>query len=247
MFRFERTENQTRLAALQGLAIFGFLALVALGMWLAISSARYVPTAVSKLSAAAVALSSVFTPAPEPVATSTPVIVFGEDAFATSTTPTTTPVTKPVATSAGTPSSNTYLIGGTPSGTAPLSGLADLTVEIKAVGYLSGPDATTFTASSSIPSTMRPAVKFVIKNIGTNATGAWRFTATIPTQTAYIYESVPQQNLNPGDSIEYTLGFDQANRGANQTISISVNKDRAISESNTDNNNAAASVTILGS
>jgi subtilase family serine protease len=90
-------------------------------------------------------------------------------------------------------------------------------------------------------------VQFIIKNTGTNATGSWRFSAVIPTETAYVYQSVPQQSLNPGESIEYTLGFDQAKAGANQTISINVNFDHSVAESDTTNNGASANITVLGS
>ena len=62
----------------------------------------------------------------------------------------------------------------------------------------------------------------------------------------YTYESQPQQSLNPGDSIDYTLGFDQADAGT-QTISITANYDHAVAESDSGNDSASAQITILGS
>jgi len=128
-----------------------------------------------------------------------------------------------------------------------LTGLPDFIVTINEVGYLTTSTTDSFVASSTVPTGNRPAVKFTIKNVGTNTTGSWRFSASIPTQTAYIFQSQPQQSLSPGDSIDYTLGFDQANRGSNQTISITANFDHAVAESNSDNNSNSAKITILGS
>jgi hypothetical protein len=247
--------NPAREAAVSGLAVVGFIALVAAGIWLAIYSTRYVPSVVSRIGTAAVYLGSVFTPASEPTLSviSTPVasttISFGTTTTTTSTsvTPTVSTPTrpKPVTTTPGEKTSGAYQIGGTAANVLP--GLPDLVVSINTTGYLAGASADSLIASSTVPSGSRAAVRFTIKNVGTNATGSWRFSASIPTQTAYIYQSQPQQSLNPGDSIEYTLGFDQANKGVDQMISITANFDHAVAESNPDNNSASAKVTILGS
>lgn len=252
----QNTPNQNRQAALNGLAIVGFVALVGAGMWLAVYSARFVPIAVSRLGAAAVSLTSLFTPAPGPslsvVTGATTTIPFGNGtstpvAIATSTTPAKTPSNPtPVTPTAGPEASSTTQLGGTPT-TPTLYGLPDFVVNITAVGYLSTTSADSFIVATSVPNGARPAVRFSIKNIGTNVAGAWRFSASIPTQTAYIYQSAPQQSLNPGDHIDYTMGFDQANPGANQTISITANFDHAVTESNTNNNSASATITIVGS
>lgn len=245
----------TRQTAINGLAVVGFVTLVTLGVSLAIYSARYVPTAVGRLGAAAVSLSQIFTPAPRPslsvVSTASTTIWFGTapstGARATSTSAVTPK--KPVSdtlTTAGSKTSGTYQIDGI-GGTPTLSGLPDFVVNITAVGYFTSTSTDSFIASSTVPSGNRPAVTFTIKNIGTNATGAWRFSASIPTQSAYIYQSQPQQSLNPGDSIDYTLGFDRANTGTDKMISVTANFDRTVTESNTDNNSAATKITILGS
>lgn len=254
------TEPNTpaRQAATNGLAVVGFIALVILGVSLAVYSARFVPEVVNRIGAAAVYLGSVFTPAPGsslvvvPNGTTTP-------PFTATTTPTTgattTPVTttpvpstprQPVPTTPGTPTSGTYPIGGATT-TGALFGLPDLIATINTTGYLTSPSADTFIASSTVPVGMRPAVKFTIKNIGTNVSGSWRFSASIPTQSFYLYQSQMQQSLLPGDSIEYTLGFDQADKGVDKMISVTANFDYGIGESNTNNNSASAKLTIVGS
>lgn len=245
-----------RATLINTLAVVGFITLIGGSLWLAAYSTRFVPGVVSRIGSAAVYLGSVFTPAPTPTlsvveATST-VLSFGEASSTISSSASSTvskPVTpaepKPVAQKTpGTETSGTYPIGGTaPTG---LYGYPDFIVIIKAVGYLATSSADSFVATTTVPVGGRAAVSFTIKNVGTNVSGAWRFSASIPTQTSYIFESQPQQSLAPGDSIDYTLGFDQANRGADQMISVTANFDHAVTESNPNNNSASTKVTILG-
>ncbi|HUY05388.1 MAG TPA: CARDB domain-containing protein [Candidatus Paceibacterota bacterium] len=251
-----REESPSRQAAVYGLAATGFVALMALGMWLAVYSTRFVPSVVGRIGTAAVYLGSVFTPAPAaslsvvPAASTT--IPFGAASSTISTSVSAGPASvrapKPVVPSAGEATTGTYLLGATTTPpAATLSGLPDLVVKIDAVGYLATSSAGSFVASSTVPAGSRPAVTFTIKNVGTNATGAWRWSATIPAQTAYTYQSEPQQSLAPGDSIDYTMGFDQADTGADKVISITANFDKAVTESNMDNDSASTTVTVLGS
>ncbi len=238
-------------AAVNALAIVGFIALIGASMWLAVYSTRYVPSVVNGAGAAAVYLGSVFnrsTASLSVVPTASTTIPFNE-ASSTISTPVEKPSiqtpSKPIATTPGEKTTAIYPMNDTPASVTP-AGLPDLIVTIKDVGYLATSSADSFIASSTVPVGNRPAVSFTIKNVGTNATGSWRFSATIPTQTAYFYQSQPQQSLNSGDSIDYILGFDQANKGSGQTISITTNFDRTVIESNTDNNNASTKITILG-
>lgn len=251
----DQPTTSTRQAVINGLAVVGFVALVAAGIWLAVYSTRFVPTVVNRIGSAAVYLGSVFTPSDEstlsvvsnPTASTT--ILFGTESLSTMATTAATPTPvkpKPVATTPGNTTSGTYQIGGATT-TAILSGLPDFVTTITALGYLATSSAESFVASSTVPSGGRPAVRFTIKNIGTNVTGTWRFSASIPTQSSYLYYSPFQQSLNPGDSIDYTLGFDQAIAGSDKMISVSANFDRVIAESSINNNNASAQLTILGS
>ncbi len=247
-----------RQTAIKILAVIGFVALIGTGMWLAVYSTQFVPSVINRIGEATVYLGSVFTPQHTsnnnlsvipmtPTASTT--ISFGEASSTGSKMPvkhpTTTYRTKRITTTAGTKEDTVYQMKGS-VGTPSLYGLPDFVTTIDAIGYLATTSADSFVASSTVPTGSRPAVRFTIKNIGTNATGPWRFSALIPTQTAYIYQSQPQQSLNPGDSIDYTLGFDQANKGANETISITANFDHAVVESNTNNDSASAQITILG-
>ena len=232
------------------LATVGFIALISASMWLAVYSTRFVPDVVNRLGSAAVYLGSVFVPGEKSslsvIPTASTTIPFGP---ATSTNMASTPATpttpKKSTPTLGTRTDTTYQIGGATT-TGALSGLPDLVVHINAVGYLATSSATSFVASTTVPSGSRPAVNFTIQNIGTNKSGPWRFSATIPTQTNFLFLSQPQQSLAPGDSIDYTLGFDQANKGTDKLITIIANFDHTLGESNTNNNTASTSLTIIG-
>jgi hypothetical protein len=251
MDNFSKNTLPTREAVERGLAIVGFVALIAFGIWLAVYSSRYVPDAVERLGAAAVALTSVFVPGePSLSVVPTTTLPFDEEPLEEEETPTTSVPETPATTepTPGEETSNEYQIGGGSTGVPTLSGLPDLTANIIAVGYLAGASTDTFIATTTVPSGFRPAVKFAIENTGTNiAQAGWRFTAALPTQSAYVFSSDPQQALNPGDRIEYVLGFDQASPGSNRSISIAVDSTSAVGESNETNNGATGTVTILGS
>lgn len=247
------------------LAVVGFVALIGASMWLAVYSTRYVPEVVNRVGVAAVYLGSVFTPSNASLSVvpnvSSTIISFGEasstistSASSTASKPASVTPSQPVPTTAGEKTSGTYPLGDT-SAAGTLSGLPDFVSTINAVGYLTSTSADSFVASSTVLAGFRPAVSFTIKNIGTNVTGPWCFSATIPTQSSYLYQSQPQQSLAPGDSIDYTLGFDQAYRGADQMVSVTANIAntsntatcaRVVTESNSNNNSVSAKLTIIG-
>lgn len=246
-----------RQAAVNGLAVIGFVALIGLGVWGAIYSARFVPETADRIGTAAVYLGSLFTPGQDSsipanlsVVPTPTTISFGTTTPPTATTTSTsqTPITKPTrvvpATTAGTQTSGVRQIGTVAP--APY-GLPDLSVTISAIGYLTTDSADSFVGSGTVPAGKRPAVKFTIKNVGTNWSGTWRFNASIPTKTTYTYESERQQSLAAGDSIDYVLGFDRASTGTSQPITITANFDKALVESNMNNNTISANLTILAS
>lgn len=244
---------ENRQAIVTGLAVAGFIALVAASIWLALYSTRFVPSVVNRIGAAAVYLGSVFTPANEPSlsvvpsSTASTTISFGDTSSVASSTPKTETPVSPAKPAAGTQTSGTYPISGAAATPGAPYGLPDLVVTINATGYLATSSAESFVATTTVPAGSRPAVSFTIKNVGTNVSGAWRFSASIPAQTSYVYQSQLQQALSPGDSIDYTLGFDQANKGSGRTITIIANPDHIVAESTEANNTATASLTILGS
>lgn len=231
------------------LAVVGFITLIVLGIILAVYAARYVPRAASRVASTASAYLSFHKVTPPSLqvitASSTETVVPFVTATSTASTTAIASGETPVATHSATPvpaaGTKTTTVRGA---TAPvLYGLPDLQVQIEAVGYRTGSSDDTFVASDSVSNDNDVAVKFVILNTGTNASGAFRFTADIPTTSNSEFDSDAQQSLNPGERIEYLLAFDHADTGS-QDITVTVDPDHAITESNENNNSVSRSIDI---
>jgi hypothetical protein len=238
-----------RQSVINALAGIGFIAILGLGMLAAVYLARFVPTAVSGVASAIVSVSSVFFPSDEGngIVIIPPTVPGG---VSTTTTPgeiaTSTGSTGAVS-NPGTPGgeqTGTYLIGTTTVSTNPY-GLPDLVPTIIATGIMTGTTTNSFVATSTPSTKDRIGIRFSVKNEGTNVSGVWRFSVVIPTDSAYVFESPIQQSLNPGERVEYTLGFDRARAGTNQKISIRADFSNLVNESNESNNSANTAVTII--
>jgi hypothetical protein len=260
------TGSATKRAAINGLAVVGFLALIFLGVALAIYAARFVPLAVGNLGSAAVYFSSVFsgenTDAKLEAVQNETVIPFTdeegvvagetddteEEVPETPTTPVEAPEALRPSTPASTPSSattGTYVIGTRPVSEAPAPyGLPDLTVTITERGYLETGSSASYVKADEVPDGKRGAIKFVVENKGTNVSGEWKFTAKVPTTPSYTFTSPFQNSINPGSRIEYVLGFDRAKSGESQRITITVDSNEKVEESNEDNNDDTETLVI---
>jgi len=245
------TPSPVRRVAINALALVGFVVLIIIGMTLAIYAASFVPTAVTRLNSAAVYLSSVFVPADKAgldvVAPGTE-IPFGEApgaGIATTTVATTTPTkTTPVAQTPGEEKTTAYIVGTAPT-TGTLSGFSDLGVTVNAVGYLSsGNNEDSFVASNTIPDGLWAAVKFTVKNTGTNISGTYDFKAVVPTSSAYTLYSGNQDSLSPGEAVQYTIRFERARVGTDREVVITVDPDSKIHEVSEINNEVTAKITV---
>ncbi|CAN5720054.1 hypothetical protein BH11PAT2_BH11PAT2_08450 [soil metagenome] len=249
--------NPSRRAAINTLAVVGFIALIIIGIGLAIYSARYVPLAVSRIGTAAVSLSSVFRPAQTDPAlqvvslASTTLPIENNDATTTASTTvtfpeaTTTPVKTTTGGTPGTTGGTHTVVTTTTTTTRPAPyGLADLTVLVTQVGYLNNGTTESFVPATSIPYGKTGAVKFTVKNPGTNVTGPWLFRADVPTSPSFSFTSPVQQSLLPGDQIDYTLGFDRGLQGDNRVVTITVDSTNVVPESNEGNNVSSGAVTV---
>lgn len=255
------TENSspTKSAAVTGLAIAGFIALIALGIGLAVYSARFVPSAVGGLGSAATYLGSLFAPAESPGlavvppgSTTTPSFSTGTSTPAATTTPPSAPAaaaTTPTPTPSANPAPVTPMPGPQTTTTygnprpAPY-GLPDLATTIIGVGYANTTDFNGFVASSTIKKGAMGSVKFRVANVGTNVSGVWSFTVTLPTNPYSVRTFPGQASLNPGDSVEFVLSFTELSTGT-QTISVNADPDRLIGESVETNNAGTAQITIV--
>ena len=122
-------------------------------------------------------------------------------------------------------------------------GKPDLAVKILETGVI---DKVTnvFTATTSLRSVDRIAVRFSVENLGTKETGNWYFNAVLPTYPSYIYSSSSQISLKPSDRIEFTLGFDRVEKKDGNIVVINIDPANSIFEASEDNN--IARVTLDG-
>jgi hypothetical protein len=248
------TPGERHRIATKALAIVGFIALLFIGLALAVYAARYVPTAISRLGAAAVSLSEVFVPGGSDsdleVIPTGETIPFGDDETATSTgsTATSTPNRDEDEPRNG---------GGTAAAPRPRPapvpvavaqepfGQPDLVATITGVGYCTSSSADSFRTASEVPEGERGGVRFVIRNAGTNVSGQWEFEVELPTSPAFTYDDAPRQSsLRPNDSKIFTLCFDRPREGSNRSIEVTVDPDRDVSESNENNNSDTETIDI---
>jgi len=137
----------------------------------------------------------------------------------------------------------------TPAPTAPAPttpayrGPADLVLNITETGvYLPVAGEDTFFPIDPIPSDKRAGIVFTVTNRGDVTSGAWAFTATVPTDgdDAYKYTSPLQTGLRSGVQVEFTLGFDDLPEDTDGVVRIElVTTDKA---DRTGNNSDAVSV-----
>ena len=122
-------------------------------------------------------------------------------------------------------------------------GKPDLAVKILEIGVI---DKITnvWTATTSLRSIDRIAVRFLVENLGTKETDSWYFNAVLPTYPSYIYSSPSQISLKAGERIEFTLGFDSVEKKDGNIVVINIDPNNSVSEASEENN--IARVTIDG-
>lgn len=119
------------------------------------------------------------------------------------------------------------------------AGKPDLSVVIVAVGMID-PVLGSFVERTPIDQTDIGAVRFIVRNVGTAASGSWRFNASLPVSTDDdSYTSTSQASISPGGHITYTLKFNNTIRGA--VFSVHVDPVGKLNESRTANNTASVS------
>ncbi len=170
-----------------------------------------------------VAPTPVVRPTPTPVVTPTPV--------------TPTPVV-PTPASTGSPQATPVKVTHRVSNP---NGIADLSVSMTNVGYLD-PVTGAFVSSPTVTGDQIAAVKFLVKNKGDKNTGAWDFTAALPSKTHPTYTAINMNNIGPGDSIEFTLGFADINDARNNVVTITVDSTNKVKEITAANNVASAHI-----
>lgn len=205
-------------AALNGFAIVGFGALIVAGIFLAIYAARYVPEALSRLSSAVILSSD-----------------GGNDGAPATTTPSTT---KPAATATTTKpvtTPTTPVIYTTPTRvvtqTGPkLYGLPDLTLINVEGGYMRG---STFIEDDNVPDGRDAALRFTVRNSGTNIASGWKVRVEVEDEDTAIGSG---GTLYPNGTQNFSLRVTDPKQEKNKTIQIEVDYQNRVAESNERNN-----------
>jgi hypothetical protein len=251
--------NTGRKAAVSGLAIVGFVALIVIGIATAIYAASFIPKALSRLGSANVYLGA------QDGATQTDGIIpvnpreEAPTAVSYGTTTTTAPVSSAAPVSTYAPAAAPKPVPAPvyyPTYTQPTYqqvavpqyyGRPDLVATILSVGYLRRDgDTNSYIADDTVPSGRQGAVRFSVANRGGEPTGTWNFSARLPSDSDSNYRSGTQRSLNPGDSIIFTLGFDSSDHGRN-TIRVTADSNDRVSESNESNNEDTETIYLDGS
>ncbi|MEK7602457.1 MAG: CARDB domain-containing protein [Patescibacteria group bacterium] len=248
----ETTTIQSKKGPMNGLAVVGFVALIIIGILTAIYAASFIPKALSRFSSANVYLSNLSatdgtdttatTPTTPTVATTPePTVPVSPTQAAPAapvvTTPTyVTPVyTAPTPTVVRVPAPQTYY-----------SGLPDLSVTITDVGYLRTNSIDSFVSANSVPRGYQGAVRYTVRNEGTNVSGNYRVEIRVSTNGGNDTDSVSGSNLVPNRSVTGTGVFD-ANSSGTATIRITVDARDDVDESRENNNDDSDSIRLNGS
>lgn len=158
-------------------------------------------------------------------------------------TPVTTPTT-PVVTP-GPVTTQTFPVIVQPSSDP--NGFIDLRIEVLAYGLVhrtTGVFEEVDEIPRNLPSNKRGAIKFVVENIGTKASGSWEFEAKLPTTPSYTFDSRAQDSLFPGDKIEFIIGFDSIRNANEDDYRIEVDPNDDITESRKNNNVVTGTIKI---
>lgn len=230
------TTEATRKAAMNGLAIVGFGALIIAGIFLAIYAARYVPQTLSRLSGAVILSSDTGTTTNE------------TDTADTSTTDTTTdrPVVEekpetPAAPTKPPVTGGPLIVPQTPrvvSNQPQLYGRADLTIINAEIGYMRG---STFVEDNEAPSNRDVAVRFTIKNSGTNAAGSWRVRVDVEGERPVTGSG---GYLMPGGTQNFNVRIENPEEGENLRVKIEADYQDDLDESNERNNNKTLDIDV---
>lgn len=219
-------------APLNSLAIVGFGALLIAGIFLAIYAARYIPETLSRLSSAVILSTDPEQNDETPAATTTPTTPSRPN------TPATTTPSKPA-----TPSNpTTPVIGYYPpvvtSTTPNLYGKADLALVNVEAGYFRG---STFVEDDQVPDGRDAAIKFTVRNIGTNAASNWRINVDVEGD-----ENATGNGgyLLPNGYQNFTLRITDPKPNRSMEVEIDVDYNDRVDESNERNNDDSIELEI---
>lgn len=130
------------------------------------------------------------------------------------------------------------------TGQTVVGGKSDLSVRLISTGIINK-YTKQFTQTNTMGTGDEVGMRFEVRNIGNAVSGSWNLKATLPSATTPNYNSDQQMSLNPGDRIEFTLGFDNPSNLGSITAYVYADPSNIISESNESNNSISVPFNII--
>ncbi len=147
------------------------------------------------------------------------------------------------------PSDNSKPVVNTTSNSAPVErvyyGKPDLEVTLIGTGIID-PASRQFMSTNYAGYNDEIAIKFQVKNIGTNVSGPWKLRINTPSRTTPYYDSPSQVSIKPGDRIVYTTSFDSPSTTGVNTAYITADPLNMIDENSKNNNQIVVPIYIEG-
>ncbi|MBL7045440.1 MAG: hypothetical protein ISR99_00155 [Parcubacteria group bacterium] len=215
--------------ATKALAVLGFIAILGVGAFAGVKVVKLLPNALSSLAAVTTSITSIFIPSKEVKINTLDSDLSSDTLIEVSDTYTPTR-----AVTEGRREDRAFPLTGEVSN-VPLVGEADLTARVLSTGIVDR-STNSYTATTTIKTSDRAAIRFEIENIGGKPTGAWTFNVVLPTYPSHIFHSTTQRELASGDKIEFTMGFDQIADNEEGEIIINVDPTQSVKEKTKENN-----------
>ena len=245
-----QVHNNDKDRVMKTLAIVGFIAVIAFGVWLAVQIVSLVPNAFSSLASIADSVYN-YQPSEETVDQEGPIfgndddtgVVLTSEAFPeddtavetevveveTDTTDYTEPATVVTNTPAASVPSTSYVpqeprFIETITYSVPTSdpkGYVDLATKIVAVGHLTTKGD--FVAGANMDNDTRGAFQFEVRNIGTKTSDKWDFAAKLT--SGKTYNAPTQLPLKPQERVVFTIGYDNVGEDGINLIGVTVKSD----------------------
>ena len=118
---------------------------------------------------------------------------------------------------------------------------ADLEIVSFEVGRMNG---SSFREDDSIDENDDAAVRFVVKNVGGESTGTWKYEIENTPDDGDDYESRTQASLQPGQSVTITVEFNNPDIGTYK-MNLVVDSDDDVDEEEEDNNDESETLEVV--
>ncbi|MEI6553267.1 MAG: CARDB domain-containing protein [bacterium] len=124
-----------------------------------------------------------------------------------------------------------------------VSGTPDLSVQITSIG-ISGTNGI-FVATNNISTSDTVIVKFTVENQGTGASGPWSMKVNMPSNNASDQvRTISANSLSAGAAVSGQAVFNNPTVGTNQQVTISIDPNGSILESNKNNNQTSVTLNV---